>query len=257
MPTPIPDDADRRPLFGGTKPWIVTEWIVQDDIVRHGRSISCMIPSPEYTSVLFSGILDTTTLGGAGFASQRTTEERIWDLAPYAGIELVVSAPPQNDSTTVKTFTLVLKDVVPAVYIDQATGWLREESTLSYEATFKATDGTANGDEQIIFLPWSNFKATYRGRERDGERELDLGGIRRFSVMARSFFDNQSGPFKLGLVSVAAVKGRREKAGFVDEYDMFDEDEDGDGDGDDGVERREVGNGESESPPGWWGCRVM
>ncbi|KAH8150714.1 uncharacterized protein LAJ45_05410 [Morchella importuna] len=253
MPIPVYDSADRLPLFGGTKPWTASEWTAQDDRVRGGSSVSYMIPSPEGTSALFSGTLDTSTLGGAGFASQRTTEEAIWDLAPYTGIELVVSAPPQNDSTTVKTFTLVIKDVVPAAYRDPATGRAREESTLSYEATFKATDGAANGDEQIIYLPWSNFKATYRGRERDGERDLDLGGIRRFSVMARSFFDHQSGPFQLGLVSVTAVKGRREKAGFVDEYDMLD----GDEDGDDDVERREVGNGESERPAGWWGCRVM
>ena len=38
----------------------------------------------------FSGNLDAKTLGGSGFASQRTTEDGIWDLCEYQGIELFV-----------------------------------------------------------------------------------------------------------------------------------------------------------------------
>lgn len=39
----------------------------------------------------FRGTLDYETLGGAGFASQRTvTEEFVWDLSEYDGIELVI-----------------------------------------------------------------------------------------------------------------------------------------------------------------------
>jgi len=39
----------------------------------------------------FRGHLDITTLGGAGFASQRTTgENRRWNLAAYDGIRLHV-----------------------------------------------------------------------------------------------------------------------------------------------------------------------
>lgn len=46
------------------------------------------------TIARFYGELDIKTLGGAGFASQRTTDDdRIWDLSGYDGIELrVVSA---------------------------------------------------------------------------------------------------------------------------------------------------------------------
>jgi hypothetical protein len=37
----------------------------------------------------FHGTLDIETLGGAGFASQRTTgDDREWDLSDYAGIQL-------------------------------------------------------------------------------------------------------------------------------------------------------------------------
>lgn len=40
----------------------------------------------------FYGDLDIKTLGGAGFASQRTvTEDSTWDLSGYAGIQLDVA----------------------------------------------------------------------------------------------------------------------------------------------------------------------
>ena len=39
----------------------------------------------------FYGTLDIDTLGGAGFASQRTTTERqIWDLSHYDGLQLTI-----------------------------------------------------------------------------------------------------------------------------------------------------------------------
>ena len=40
----------------------------------------------------FHGVLDIETLGGAGFASQRTTgDDREYDLSEYAGIQLEVA----------------------------------------------------------------------------------------------------------------------------------------------------------------------
>ena len=39
----------------------------------------------------FNGELDIKTLGGAGFASQRTTGDRTWDLSEHAGIVLDVT----------------------------------------------------------------------------------------------------------------------------------------------------------------------
>ena len=40
----------------------------------------------------FHGTLDITALGGAGFASQRTTRDEAWDLSGYDGVELLVVA---------------------------------------------------------------------------------------------------------------------------------------------------------------------
>ena len=40
----------------------------------------------------FYGNLDIKTLGGAGFASQRTVgEDKNWDLSDYAGIQLDIA----------------------------------------------------------------------------------------------------------------------------------------------------------------------
>lgn len=40
----------------------------------------------------FYGNLDIKTLGGAGFASQRTvSEDKNWDLSEYAGIQLDIA----------------------------------------------------------------------------------------------------------------------------------------------------------------------
>ena len=48
---------------------------------------------------VFRGHLDVKTLGGAGFASQRTTgAETSWDLSEYDGIELQVD---DADGTTI------------------------------------------------------------------------------------------------------------------------------------------------------------
>ena len=46
----------------------------------------------EEKNARFYGDLDIKTLGGAGFASQRTvSEDSTWDLSGYAGIQLDVA----------------------------------------------------------------------------------------------------------------------------------------------------------------------
>jgi hypothetical protein len=72
----------------------------------------------------FYGNLDITTLGGAGFASQRTdTETRTWDLSSYSGIHLDLG------KTDGKKYTFILKDEI--LPVDPETG--REQSTISWE----------------------------------------------------------------------------------------------------------------------------
>jgi hypothetical protein len=98
-------------LFGGKKPWDAADWTAQDDRLRGGSSVSNLTVSPippklqsanpegsggvPGTLATFHGVLDTTTLGGAGFASQRTVgDDCKWDLSDFEGIEIEVIIPP-------------------------------------------------------------------------------------------------------------------------------------------------------------------
>ena len=68
----------------------------------------------------FRGNLDIKTLGGAGFASQRTTQEDAeWDLSHYAGIELCIakgdSTSPHLKLTTIYGSNDVQKNVIHSI----------------------------------------------------------------------------------------------------------------------------------------------
>ncbi|CUS14706.1 unnamed protein product [Tuber aestivum] len=193
------------------RPWDSSEWTAQDDTVRGGNSTSTLFIPPSGVCAAFSGSLDAKTLGGTGFASQRTTGECIWDLSEYQGIELFVKLEGcedipsiSSDPPAIKTYSLNIRDLLPDTYIEKGT--VRENSTLEYEATFTPSEGLSSDGERIL-LPFERFEATYRGRPQNGT-ELNLSNIRRFSLMARSFFGSQEGEFRLVLISISAVKVR-------------------------------------------------
>lgn len=117
----------------------------------------------------FHGHLDTSTLGGAGFASQHSLWKLDWDLRAYDGI---LVAAPAGDG---KRYALTLKDEIPG-----RRGDGRERSGVSWEAEFVV------GEEGCdVFLPWAEFKATYRGRDKKDADPLDLGSIKRVGLMMR------------------------------------------------------------------------
>ncbi|RPA97934.1 NADH:ubiquinone oxidoreductase complex I intermediate-associated protein 30 [Choiromyces venosus 120613-1] len=190
----------RLDLFGGCGPWNSSEWTQQNDSVRG----STLFIPPSGVCAVFSGNLDTKTLGGTGFASQRTTEERIWDLSDYQGVEFLVkpwgcedipltsSNPPTN-----KTYSFNIKDVLPDRYIENGT--VLENSTLEYQANFTPSEDIASDGGRVV-LPFESFEANYRGRPQNGT-ELNLSNIRRFSLMVRSFFGPQEGEFRLVISS--------------------------------------------------------
>jgi len=124
--------------------------------------------------VEFHGNLDIKTLGGAGFASQRTTGEgRHWDLSNYAGLELDIT---KSDG---KRYTFILKD---SLLPKSPNG--REQSTVSWEYDFQPKK-TDKGEK--IFVQWSDLKPTYRGREKEDADPLDLKNIKRISLMMRRY----------------------------------------------------------------------
>lgn len=84
--------------------WSADDWTASDDRVRGGKSQSYLDASDKKIG-RFYGNLDIKTLGGAGFASQRTTgDDREYDLSKYAGIELRIA---KGDSTSLLAFSLL------------------------------------------------------------------------------------------------------------------------------------------------------
>ena len=188
------------------RPWSPLDWTASDDRVRGGSSVSELSCHPSSPTAVFHGHLDIKTLGGAGFASQRTTgEARNWDLSRYDGLLLDVE---RSDG---KRYTLTLKDeLLPR----SPNG--REQSTTSWEYDF---EGTPDGGK--VFVRWDDLKATYRGREKKDAPPLDRTGIKRFSLLMRrygrrsvwtaradahSFFGTQEGDFSLSIVSISAFQ---------------------------------------------------
>jgi len=174
-------------LFGGDKGWNASDWTASDDRVRGGKSQSYLDIVGD--SARFYGNLDITALGGAGFASQRTTgDDRSWNLTGYDGIHLSLG---EHDG---KKYTLTLKDEILPLMADG-----REQSSLSYEYDFDSKN------EMEIFVPWHALNATYRGREQEDAKPLNVESVKRISLMMRSFFGTQEGDFSLTINSIGAV----------------------------------------------------
>ncbi|KAJ8070046.1 hypothetical protein OCU04_000446 [Sclerotinia nivalis] len=179
-------------LFGGSKPWSALDWTSSDDRVRGGASQSYLECSTFSSVATFSGTLDIKTLGGAGFASQRTTADHTWDLAAFDGILLDLGRSDQ------KQYTFIIKDeLLPK----SPNG--REQSTISWEFDFKGAV-----DHSLVFVKWADLKPTYRGREMKDATPLNLKNIKRFSIMMRSFFGSQEGDFSLAIMSISATKDK-------------------------------------------------
>ncbi|KAI1109309.1 NADH:ubiquinone oxidoreductase intermediate-associated protein 30 [Nemania sp. NC0429] len=175
-------------LFGGDKPWLVESWVASDDRVRGGKSQSHLDYKPcSKDTVRFHGELDITALGGAGFASQRSPDPQCWDLSGYEGLRLAIEA---GDG---KKYALVVKDEILPKRVDG-----REQSTVSWEYDFAGSAGELD-------IRWLDLKPTYRGRPRPDAKPLDLASIKRISIMMRSFFGEQGGPFELELRHIAAA----------------------------------------------------
>ena len=159
--------------------------------MRGGKSQSYLEISG--STARFHGHLDIKTLGGAGFASQRTTaEDTTLDLSGYDGILLDLG---KSDG---KRYTFILKDeLLPR---NPENG--REQATISWEYDFAVAEDAAQAESSFVFIPWKELKPTYRGKEKKGAKDLDTKSIRRFSIMMRRYacviqhfpWGSQSGP---------------------------------------------------------------
>jgi hypothetical protein len=75
---------------------------------------------------------------------------------------------------------LTLKDDIPGRRDDG-----REMSGITWEALVETSGCSAEGGSEDVFLPWKAFKATYRGRDKDDAKPLNLKSIKRVSFMMR------------------------------------------------------------------------
>lgn len=90
-------------------------------------------------------------------------------------------------------YTLNIKTELPSRRPDG-----RDTSTVEYAGTFRGSGS--------VELPWSSFRASYRGKPSPDAPPLDTGHIVRWSIMARSFFDRQHGEFAMELGRVSAYE---------------------------------------------------
>ncbi|KAK0274067.1 hypothetical protein LTR91_007665 [Friedmanniomyces endolithicus] len=181
-------------LFGGdrastdwirraSRKWSADSWTASDDTVRGGKSRSDLEVSADGSSARFFGCLDIKTLGGAGFASQKTTGK--WDLGEYVGVRVKVE---KGDK---KRYTFILKDkLLPP---DPGTG--REQATISYEADFELPSQTIPGDthNRTVIIPFASLNPTYRGKLQKDAPDLDTKNIKQISLMMRRYSIPSSG----------------------------------------------------------------
>jgi Complex I intermediate-associated protein 30 (CIA30) len=182
------------------------------------------LATSDYTTARFHGHLDIQTLGGAGFASQRTTAS--WDFSSFDGIDLVLE---DGDD---KVYTFILKDEIAQElpYVGDFGGTRREgegegtregegereQATVSWECDFKVPESTDSAPEgfgeeeeknrrkmnmgkekdngKVVSIPWKSFKPTYRGKEKKDAKPIDLASIQRMSLMMRRY-ETYSLPF--------------------------------------------------------------
>lgn len=158
------------PKLTSHRPWNESQWTASDDRVRGGSSISHLTVQPP-SQALFHGHLDTKTLGGAGFASQRTRGVLSLDLSRTAGLKLDIGGGGSEHK-----FTLTVKDTIP----EERRHDGRDQAGVSWEVDFEAPK-----DGGVLDIPWDKFRATYRGRDIDDPKPLDLGSVKRVSLMMR------------------------------------------------------------------------
>ncbi|KAM0752487.1 CIA30-domain-containing protein [Meredithblackwellia eburnea MCA 4105] len=193
-----------QPLFGlPSRPWPAFRPV--NDQVRGGSSTSHFSVSQRSHSAVFSGNLDTSTLGGAGFASQCTTfHPRLsFPSPPFDGLALVVKRPytlPPNQPTS---FVISIKNDKPELREDG-----RRESVVSYEFAFDLA-ALPVGDEVEVRAEWGDFHATYRGREDKEAKPLDPASIYELSWMCRSNFDQQKGKFALEILRLGIIRSTK------------------------------------------------
>lgn len=231
LPLFAPGPNPRAPAL----PWRSDDFTAVDDRVRggtsHSRTAIVQYPSQSCGELVFSGFLDTTTLGGSGFASQASTTPPPVTLAKtdFSGLRLVIrrepnwsepsSIPPDGSNPgggkrPVTSFVFQIKTEKPRRRPDG-----RRESGVVWEWSFtvpqtqegmkgsRVNPVLSNEEFWVFDSTWEDFKPSYRGRpvDKDTAGEFRPEQTYEWSFMARSNFQAQSGPFALQMHSLSAL----------------------------------------------------
>ena len=101
-------------------------------------------------------------------------------------------------------YTLILKDGETPGKRDDG----REKAVISWEVEFRAgqkkeSEEEGDGSEKSergkgvstrVWVPWEDFKATFRGKEKKDAGELKTGEVRRVGIMMRRYVDPAISP---------------------------------------------------------------
>ncbi|KAG0143461.1 hypothetical protein CROQUDRAFT_661165 [Cronartium quercuum f. sp. fusiforme G11] len=200
-------------LFGSVlNPWVPGDWEEVSDTVRGGHStahIDLIQSGCPSAGVRFHGTLDTKTLGGAGFASETYRKQLLsFPSERYSGIVLEVGPLSSTSSMTIRNFTFVLKNEATVRGPDG-----KQQSTISYEFDFSLPVANSDIDHLPaldrrleISIPFVELRPTYRGRPQNDAKKFNSSHITELSIMCRSFFDRQSGPFDLHIFRIGVVE---------------------------------------------------
>lgn len=220
-PLLVPGPNPRAPAI----PWRPDDFFAVDDTVRGGSSRShiTLAQNPPLCrgEIVFSGFLDTTTLGGAGFASQVSSSVLPVTLSRhnFVGLRLVVrkqarpplTSPPEGGGKdAVRSIVFQIKTEVPQRRPDG-----RRESVIVWEWNFDLptsnddpNTSTMSTDELCVYdAGWQDFKPFYRGKPVDADKagEFEPEKTVEWGLMARSNFQMQSGPFSVQIHSLSAI----------------------------------------------------
>ncbi|RKP39893.1 NADH:ubiquinone oxidoreductase intermediate-associated protein 30, partial [Dimargaris cristalligena] len=211
-------------IFGGNQPWDTSKFSAVDDRVRGGQSQSYLTAVDDGRAVRFHGNLDTTTLGGAGFASQRTNhlEAQPLNFTGVVALRITLDRDPHLPTSSTddaahqsKLYAINLHDGVRATQPDG-----RRQSDIEFKYIFRVPPPSADSQPAqpamtnpapalgsvesfyIIDAPLSDFKPYYRGRPLVVNRLLNQSTIYALDFMMASYFNVQYGPFSLVIRSV-------------------------------------------------------
>ncbi|CAH8502938.1 unnamed protein product [Schistosoma rodhaini] len=177
-------------LFNFTDPQnTLSKWIEVSDTVRvEGRSKAILVPhiAYNYRSAIFFYLLNPQP-SGACFAGVDYILDT-WDLSQYTGV--VIDLHRQGQNTNFKLFFY---------------GNCSEIFTCeSYESFFETS-----GEREQIKLPFSTFKAYFRGELRPESPPLDITQLSRFGIQTYGGIfapKKQSGPGSIEIFTISAYK---------------------------------------------------